>query len=205
MNVYLVPCIMLNDSHVLSHVILTITPFQALAICELCPLMIQLDNCIQLENQDSDSSDSKATYLIVRLHQHICGVMSIRYWGRFVERERIHRRKVLFCHVEFSIRASREMPWKSAAFQVKWLKQKDRRSGWCVSSLWACCVAWHGTRMLVLGERFWTFRYTCYDGAWFRWHIYLLFDHVVHCCFIPDVFRNLTIGSIAKSVVMVMN
>ena len=64
MNVYLVPCSMLNDSHVLSHVILTRTPFQALAICELCPLMIQLDNCIQLENQDSDSSDSKATYLL---------------------------------------------------------------------------------------------------------------------------------------------
>lgn len=35
---------MLSDSHVLSHLILTVTPFQALGICELCPLMIQLDN-----------------------------------------------------------------------------------------------------------------------------------------------------------------
>lgn len=139
------------------------------------------------------------TCLIVRLHQHIGGVMSIRYWGKFVEREGIHRRKVFFCHVEFRIRASREMPWKSLAFQVKWLKQNDRRSDLCVSSLWACCVVWHGTRMLVLGERFWAFRYTCYYEAWFTWHIYLLFDHVAHCCFIPDIFRNLTIGSIAKS------
>ena len=130
------------------------------------------------------------TCLIVRLHQHICGVMSIRYWGKFVEREGIHRRKVFFCHVEFRIRASREMPWKSLDFQVKWLKQNDRHSDLCVSSLWACCVVWHGTRMLLD-----TLVITKHDSG----DIYLLFGHVVHCCFVPDIFRNLTIGSIAKS------
>lgn len=163
------------------------------------------DTVRQPENQDSDSSDSKATCLIVRLHQHIYGVMLIRYWGKFVEREEIYRQKVFFCHVAFRIRASREMPWKSPAFQVEWLKQNDSRSDLCVSSLWACCVVWCGPSMLVLGERFWAFRYTCYYDAWFRWPVHLLFDQVVHCRFIPDIFRNLTIGSIAKSVVMVMN
>lgn len=139
------------------------------------------DTVRQPENQDSDSSDSKTTCLIVRLHQHIYGVMLIRYWGKFVEREEIYRQKVFFCHVAFRIRASREMPWKSPAFQWNdWNRGNDnvqicvlvrfRLAVWCGVALACWCL-----------ERFWAFRCTCYCDAWFRWPVHLLFDQVVHC------------------------
>lgn len=130
--------------------------------------------------------------------------------GRNLCREkRIHRRKLQFCHVQFKIRAPTYKHHENHCFVG--LKWDGRGAGFCVVALAETSLLCQMiVARLLTPER--GFELLCtlvisliHDlGAIFSSFIFQCFCQV-HYCFIPDIFRNLTVGSRAKNVVMVMN